>query len=185
MFSRYSSRRGIRLFAVLLALTGSGVFAAEVTEYQLKAEFIERFTRFIDWPAQSAAETSPFVICVFGNDPFGPYLRTLAETRRIKGRSVVVRQTNEEDLAGLADCDLVFIAASQRKNLSRILAVTSRRPILTIGDGPGFAEAGVLINFYNVGDRVRFEVNSDAAEQSGLRIGSKLMKLAKIVEGEN
>jgi len=51
-----------------------------------------------------------------------------------------------------------------------------------VADSGGFAEAGVLINFYTTSDTVRFEINETAVDRSGLKISSKLFKLAKVVE---
>jgi len=54
---------------------------------------------------------------------------------------------------------------------------------LTIGDGEGFAERGVMINFYLRDRKVRFEINARAAERCGFQISSLLLKVARIVEG--
>ena len=48
----------------------AGASAAQVPEYALKAEFLERFTRFVDWPGEHDPR-SPFVIGVYGSNPFG------------------------------------------------------------------------------------------------------------------
>jgi hypothetical protein len=55
--------------------------------------------------------------------------------------------------------------------------------VLTVSDERGFAQQGVGINFYTEEDKVRFEINQDAVNRSGLRISSKLLSLAKIVRG--
>jgi hypothetical protein len=150
-------------------------------EYQLKAEFLERFTRFIEWPGEEAV-TGPFVIGVFGANPFGPYLTEMAAGRKIKGRSVEIREVSSPDDVGM--CHILFIAGSQRKSLDRVLEKTSGRPILTVGDVAGFAEKGVLLNFYSAESNLRFEVNDAVARKSGLKFSSKLMKLARIVNLE-
>ena len=39
-------------------------------EYRVKAEFIERFTHFIEWPPTAfAGPDAPFVLCVVGDTP--------------------------------------------------------------------------------------------------------------------
>jgi len=121
------------------------------------------------------------VIGVVGRNPFNGFIERMAAEHRIKGRPIEVRYVN--DLAQIDGCQVVFIAASERGQLRRILARTQAKPILTVADSDGFAAAGVMINFYDAGDNVRFEINENAAERSGLHVSSKLLKLARLVEG--
>lgn len=170
-----------------LVLAGALAFAAsparaQLPEYEAKAEFLERFTRFVEWPPASTAEAArPFVIGIAGKDPFGAVIDRMATSRRIQGRDVRVQRLT--DPAAAARCDLVFIAASEARRLESILAVTASRPILTVGDTPGFAAAGVVINLVSEDDRIGFEVNEGAAARSGLRLSARLLKLAHLVDG--
>ena len=169
---------------VALVLVLAAPVRAQVPEYEAKSEFLERFTRFIEWPAGSSAEdpSTPFVIGVVGRDPFGPYLDALA-TRTIKGKSVRVRRlSGTTELAGC--CHLLFIAASEARDLPRILERTAARPVLTVGDTKGYGEAGVLINLVADGGRIAFEVNESAVRKSGLKFNSKLLRLARLVGPE-
>ena len=54
-------------------------------------------------------------------------------------------------------------------------------PVLTIGEMPDFARRGGIINFIMEDNKVRFEVNVDAAKQADMNISSRLLALAKIV----
>jgi len=54
--------------------------------------------------------------------------------------------------------------------------------VLTVSDSSGFAEKGVVINLYKSGIKTKFEINRNSARESGLKISSKLYKLARIVE---
>lgn len=153
-------------------------------EFQVKAEFIERFTRFIDWPAESSASDAnmPFVIGILGHSPLTQFLDAMAATRRIKDKPFVVKRLSAVE--GVEGCHVVFIPRSQAPRLREVLARTAHRPILTVGDTEGFADQGVIINFFGEGDRLRFEINEAAARKSGLRIGSPLFGLARVVRAE-
>jgi hypothetical protein len=171
-------RRAVLVF--LLAI-GASPLAAQVPEYEAKSEFLERFTRFIDWPAEpDTPPTSPFVIGVVGRDPFGRYLDALASSRTIKGRPVQVRRLSGHAEVG-ACCQLLFIAGSEAPQLAQIVGRTAGKPVLTVGDTPGFAEKGVLINLYEDRGRIGFEVNEAGVRRSGLRFNSKLLRLARLV----
>jgi hypothetical protein len=164
--------------AVLLCVAPA---VSQVPEYEAKAEFLERFTRFIDWPAGSMSEDpqTPFVIGVLGRDPFGRYLDAVASSRRIKGKAIRVRRLESAEDA--TACHLLFVSGSESRELVRILARTEKRPILTVGDTPGYAAAGVLINLVTSEERITFEINEAAARKSGLAFSSKLLRIAKLV----
>ena len=53
--------------------------------------------------------------------------------------------------------------------------------MLTVGDGPGYGTAGVVLNFYTSDTRIRFEANTTAAARARLQISSHLLRLARIV----
>ena len=168
----------LRYFAVAL-LVALAAHGEQVPEYELKAEFLARFATFIEWPP--SAESHTFTIGVIGRNPFNGYLEKIA-ARKIKNRPVAIRTIGE--LSQIEGCDIVFIAASEKSRLQAILSRTESRPILTVGDSNGFAAAGVLINFYSTADTVRFEINEGAVEKSGLKVSSKLFKLAKVIEAK-
>lgn len=168
------------LCTVVAAAAGRHVDAANDLEYAVKAEFLERFTRFIKWPSTSPDLGSPFVACVIGKNPFGTYLVDLVGRRRIQSRRTELRLI--ADPADVDGCHLLFIARSERRRVAAILRHTSGRPILTVGDTAGFASAGVLVNLYIQATNVRFEINVAAVKRSGLKFSSKLLKLARLVD---
>jgi hypothetical protein len=49
---------------------------------------------------------------------------------------------------------------------------------LVVGESEDFLEQGGMINFHLQGGKVRFEVNLKAAEDEGLKVSSKLLRLA-------
>jgi hypothetical protein len=166
--------------AVLAGVIAPAEVLAQPSEYAIKAEFIERFTRFIDWPDEAfAGPDSPFVLCVIGDNPFGEFLDRLARDRKIKGRKV--RLALPAKLSELDACHLLFIAASESDRVAAILARMQGKPILTVGDTPGFAQAGVVVNFFLEEDLVHFEINLDEARRTGLTFSTKLLKLARVV----
>lgn len=169
---------------VLLAAAGPArAQRATTREYELKAEFIERFTHFIEWPAEAFADDNkPFVLCIAGQNPFGTYLDTLVGERRIQNRKAVLRTVTDAD--GATGCHVLFLANVARTKSAPLIASATRRPILTIGDGLPPAEPSVLVNFYPEGARVRFEVNLRAVKTSGLKFSSRLLKLARLVGTE-
>jgi hypothetical protein len=53
--------------------------------------------------------------------------------------------------------------------------------VLTVSDIDGFAEEGGVIQFVIEEDRVRFVINLEAASRAKLKINSKLLALARVI----
>jgi hypothetical protein len=172
------------LLLLVLSLAQSGVSWATppprtAPEHAVKAEFIERFTRFIDWPDSAfASPSAPFVVCAWGRGPLTSQLEQAVSRQPIKARPVRFQHVESRD--GLQPCHLLYVATPDRAVVRGIVASTRGRPLLSVGDQPGLADEGVLINlFLDAQGFVRFEINLDAARLSGLKISAKLMRLAR------
>ena len=150
-------------------------------EYQVKAAFIYNFAKFVQWPSNTfASSNEPMAICVLGQNPFGHSLEDTVAGRAIEGRSLVVRHISIVNQA--AGCQILFISSAENKRPLPILAEVKTPGILTIGESDASAADSVVINFKLEGGKVRFEINLEAAEREKLRISSRLLSLAHIVE---
>lgn len=179
--AQVNPRRPWRSWAVLVAtLVWAFTLSAAAQrprEYQVKAAYLYGFGRFVEWPGAAAVSgDGAFVLCVLGDDPFGPLLDQAAEGGQVKNQPVKVRRIERPEDGGA--CDTLFVSASEQPRLPRILAVLDRRPVLTVGDSPEFAQRGGMIGFSVEGSRVRFTVNLVAAQDAGLMLQSELLRVA-------
>lgn len=166
----------LRLLALVFLLPA--VAAAQVTEYGLKAAFLFNFVKFVEWPPQAfASDRAPVTLCVFGQDPFGRTLEEVIQGERLGERSLVIRRPGLEELDG---CHILFVSRSEAERFGTVLSKVGGRPVLTVADTDGFLQAGGAINFVLEGNKVRFLINQKAAERNGLRISSRLLRLAMI-----
>ena len=173
-----NSRRTWSILLIVLSLSAPA--AGQDREYRMKAVFLDKFTHFVQWPAKATADTSsPFVIGVIGDSPFGTLLEQIYADRRVKDRPVDIRYLSA--LNEIADCHLLFIAQSAADQLPGIIERTHQRPVLTVSDTEGFAARNVLINLYRDGSKVKFEINESAVHASGLTFSYMLLNLARIV----
>jgi len=165
--------------AVVSGWPGHG--AADAIQDSIKAEFVDRFSRLINWPASSsvADPAKPFVIGVIGNSSIRTAFTSMAESARIKGKTTVVRHFQSASQVG--DCQILFISGSSSGELEGILQSVRGKPILTIGDTVGFARRGVMINFKLAGDYIRFEINKRSADRAGLIMTDALLGLGDVV----
>jgi hypothetical protein len=173
MGSRFAPLAIVVTACVLAGMTRRAS-ASEGAEADLKAEFIERFTRFVDW------ETLPdtMMLCVVGDTPITAQLQKIARRQRIKGKSARVETVAPKDVGA---CQVVLIAGDDPDQLHEVITRTDGRPILSVAEAPGAAEAGAIINLYIEDQHIRFEINTGAAKRGRLTLRSKLLKLARIV----
>ncbi len=171
----------ILAFWVSITLILPMTLLAQKTEYEIKAAYLERFTRFIDWPNESNVEdtTRSFILTVIGKTQFVDILKRDYRIQKIRNKKVELRFISNP--GEIQDCHLLYIAKSEKNNISKILSVTNSKPILTISDCKGCAEKGILINLYMDDNRIRFEINESAARESQLYISYLLYNNARIV----
>ena len=150
------------------------------SEYELKAAFLFNFAKFVEWPSSAFINPqSPFLICVLGTDPFGSALDDALLHRSIQGRpAALLRIKHVSDIIG---CQILFVPSSESHRLPEITVKLRGQCVLVIGESENFASSGGLIQFSLEENRIRFLINTDAADRSGLKFSSKLLALAKIV----
>ena len=174
-----------RLIAVtVVAAILGGAVAPSPSEYQIKAAFLYNFAKFVEWPAKALLETrTSMTLCILGEDPFGADLEHILDGKTVNGRSIVVKRFSA--IRGLEVCHILFISSSERHHLPEILEALGQASMLTVGETERFARLGGIINFTIEDNKVRFEINVDAAERAGLKISSRLLKLGKVIWDRN
>ena len=168
------------VFTITLALPHPGL-AQQVrpTEQQVKAAYLFNFGKFVRWPVDRSVIPDTIDICVLGRDPFGSILDSTVAGETIAGQPIKVRRPNRT--LDVTSCNILFVSSSEENQLGPILKIAQQSSILTVSDIPHFAEHGGVIGFVNDADRIRFEVNRDAAERSRLTLSSELLKVASQV----
>ena len=148
-------------------------------EYQIKAAFLYNLLQFIEWPEQAFKDAgSPLVICVYDDKATGSAFDSY-RTEKIRGRQLVFKRY--DDMQAGPDCHILFINTQDRKMLADIAARAVGRSILTVGEADGCARLGCIINFFTADNKLRFEINPEAAKRAGLKLSSEILKVAKIV----
>jgi hypothetical protein len=151
-------------------------------EYRVKAAFIYHFTQFVEWPDNSRLENGSVTrIGILGDELMADAIMNAIEGKKVRGRRLdLVRFSSVESLEA---CHILFIdSSSSVEELDIILDKLRGYPVMTVGDSPGFAGRGGIVNFYKAGSKIRFEINPRAARRAGLTVSSKMLNLARIVE---
>lgn len=183
--ARLARPAGIAALLALLAVAAprDAAFAEQAEETRVRAAYVYNFAQFAEWPAASfPSQSDPLTIGVLGPAPVARDLSALLQTRSVRGRSLRVRPL--EDLRDGRSCHIVLVCGAATVRPDEVAAVLGDSPVLTIGDGEEFARSGGIIGFYIAENRLRFAINQKTAAQSRLRLSSKLLALARLVESE-
>ena len=108
------------------------------------------------------------------------YVPTVLQMKHFVDRA---RLEGFASVEAIRPCHILFIPASatpaiQQQAIERVRG----QNVLLVGESPGFAQRGGIVNFVIEANKIRFEVNVDAAAAQHLKISAKLLALAKIVE---
>ena len=171
------------LLGLWVAVSSSVITRAEAptsTKHQMQAAFLFNFANFVTWPEETSSGGShSFTIGVLGEDPFAAVLEEIINDKTVRDKKLAVKRFGR--IQDAVNSHILFLSASQNDHLPHILKVLESTSILTVSDMEQFAERGGMIAFTMEDQKVRFTINVEAAERAGLKIGSQLLKLARIV----
>jgi len=178
-----SGRRSITKLLLVLATLLSGVRADAQTgmgESQVKAMFVYNFLKFVEWPvATRFAARDPFVVVIIGDGATADATEHFLESKAIGDRPLSVRRARwDQSLEGV---HAAFVVEQDAKKLHRIFGAAAAARVLTIGEGESFTTSGGVIGLLVEDRKVRFDVDTSAAQHAGLRVSSKLLALTRTV----
>lgn len=164
-----------RAFFLCMFLTAA--FQSFSQNYKLRTVIIYSFTRYVLWPEETSAGN--FEIKVLGDSPFVEELKTMAETKKVGNRSIVVQQvTNVEDVNR---CHILIVPAASSKKLDEVLTRLNGQPILIVTEEPGMGSQGSDINFVDRDGKLAFELNQNAITKRKLKVSTELTRLAILI----
>lgn len=167
-----------RLLVILACLCAATPHAQEgPTEEVVKASFVYNFGKFTQWPPETLSVTPGLLIlCLSGTND-----RYLAELVKMEGKTIQEREIRtkwaKSDFKG---CHIVAFGSGSGD--AKQVNLATRAGALTIGEGEEFGQAGGMIALINVGKRVQFDINIEAARQVGIQFSAQILKLARSVK---
>ena len=155
------------------------------SECKVKYVYLYSYGLLTTWPESTFTESSgDFVIGVLGEKPFGQILDAIAERKTIGDRRIVVRRFDSMD--GYQPCQILYItSAADSSAVREAMRLLKDKPVLVIGETPGFEFTGGVIAFRIESGNVRFSLNLDEARRRNLVINARLSRLARTVRDED
>ena len=171
------------ILILCLAVQVLGQEKQRYSEYEVKAAFIYYFTQFVDWnQGRKLSASDTLYIGILGENRFNGYLEKIIAEKVVKGKPLDLLYADRID--DLKFCHILYIPPQTEKELRRIITQLDGQSILTVGDQDDFTELGGVIGFSLINSKIKFKINQDAAERANLRLSSKLLKLAILVDKE-
>ena len=169
-------------FTVILLLFLSSLPAiAQYNENVIKAAYIERITRFVEWPAKNSHLIGDlFVIGVYNEDDFYNTLIEVFKDKLIKEHKVKIISVNSPEQ--LNSCNLCYISQKAKPLISTFIVRANSSGVLLISGTDGFCKAGVHINFYIEDEKLKFEINEKSLISSGFKVSYLLMQNTRIIQ---
>lgn len=164
-----------------MAAPQSGSAAEASIEYAVKANLLYKFGEYISWPAEALGPPgAPATLCIVGDNPFGETLDKAVSGERIGEHPAEVKRLDAAAAETL--CHILFTRGSAHQSIAEALRAVAGHPMLTITEAFNFGAGGGVINFVVRDNRVRFEIDQQAAAVNRLEISSKLLGLAVAVK---
>lgn len=168
-----------RLLLAAALLPAAPAWAQTLNEARVKAKLALSLARFTQWPPTAFASPSePLQLCVLQRSDS---LRTAfgeLTGQTVAGRPVRVLLELPPAIAG---CHLLFVHDAAERDGGLPPAALAGAPVLTIGDGDGFAARGGMVELVNVNDAIRLDVNLKALRAAQLELSSRVLQLARQV----
>ena len=169
------------LLAVGLIFAACGVTTAQsATAPMLTAAFLFNFARFTEWPADAPQE-GPLTICVSGDPDVVSALERIVKGRPVGGRDVAAASVSG---GGWRSCHVLYSTGLDDRHSQQIIDELKGVPVLTVSDRERFAEQGGIVGLFVDGGKIRFRINTEAAERARLHLSSRVLILATLVKDE-
>lgn len=177
---RYHDLLRVLLYSFCLLWVFPQTLSAQYNKDVMKAAYIERITRFIEWPETlTIKDTSVFTIGIAGDNDFLTVLKSSLSDKTIKGKKVeiinLVKPVNTEV------CDICYISGINETELEKLVPEANRNGVFLMTEKKGFGEKGVHLNFYLEDNKLKFEINRSSIESGKFKVSSLLMKSARII----
>ncbi|TAH20760.1 MAG: YfiR family protein [Cytophagales bacterium] len=168
--------KNFRIVALIvgLVLIVSAFASAQDVNYKLHAGLLYHFTKQIEWPVSK--QSGDFVIGVLGNANLTEALEEMAKNRTVGNQKIVVLQMKTADDA--SKCNIVYVQKFQNGQFNAVHSKAKSAHVLLITESEDGGKRGAGINFITVDEKLKFELNKTALEESGLKVSNELVKLA-------
>lgn len=165
--------------ALVLACASLPAAAAEASLPSVKAAFVFNFIKLVSWPeTRLASGNAPIQVCVIRGDDMETALRHALAGKLAGPHPIQIAVVGEAD--NLTPCHVLYLGSRTSARNSALMGRVSGRGVLLVDEGPRFTWPDGMIRLFQEQNRMRFELNLESLERSGLKVDPRLIRLARI-----
>jgi hypothetical protein len=128
-------------------------------------------TKLLDWPDK----TGNFKVRIIGNSELVKELKDFTSERKAGGKQDFDIQKIE--IAEIAQCNMLFVGASDCGNLDQIIKLIGTKPVLIITEKPDLTSKGACISFIKDDGGWKFQYNEGNIKKIGIKISMDFKEL--------
>lgn len=151
---------------------------------QIKAAFVVNIARFVKWP-EDASNVQPdqITLCIYRDENLLRSARSFAG-QIVDGRQLQVQKVST--LASASQCGVLLVPNNHVDGYQADLESAGGVSALTVidqtdADGPPKKAIGTMVTLVRNKAKIGFDVDLAAVDDSGLKISSQLLRLARSV----
>lgn len=170
--------KSLRVIALILVgtllMSASAPQDSKNTGARLKALYLYNFSKYFNWPDNR--KQGDFVFGIMGNPAIYAQMATMYSTKKVGSQQVKIANVISTDKVG--ECNIIFVASSEKGKLSEIAAKAKEKNILVVSEASGALSSGGVVNFFVQDSKIAFEISKSNAKKYGLTIGADIIKFA-------
>jgi hypothetical protein len=172
------------LTTMIVLLVAQHAGAQDVSrEDAIKAAYLYNFGRYVDWPTSAfSAENSPLVIGIVGPSLVDQHLMAYTkDDKQVRGRPIRIQRWT--DAAKFEACHILLISAQlDARQRDLVVKATTGKPVLLVSEGAESILAAGGIHFMVQQNRMKIQIAANQVRARGLKISSKLLQVAEVIE---
>jgi hypothetical protein len=154
------------LFLILIQIiTVSMSYGSESDLERLQTAYIQKIINYVEWPSSTSDQ---FIIAVYDNDKLFQSISDTFNEKVINGKIVNVVKDDKNVKAS--------IVCAHHSDKFKSLPVDG---VLFITDDASGLNGKSILNFFQEGGKLRFDINQTQANESKIKINSRLLKLSR------
>lgn len=171
-------RKLLLVFAVsmLSFLKAHVSFAQQLEEgdarAMIQANFIYQFAVNSNWPSE--VKKGKFQIVVVGNENVFKHMAEKYGTKPIGAQAIEV--VNAAAWSSGQFAQIIFVDKSKKGELQKVIKEGKSKSMLVVTNWEGALSAGACINFKNVENSIRYEMNEVSLSERKITPGNKLLQ---------
>ncbi len=158
-------------------------FADTEKEDKLIAAYIYNFTKavYIQTPKGNfKSNKDPYTIGIVSDKQFYNFFSNIFKGKKSDNRNIVLRRILSDN--SIVGCNLIFIQKSTNEDCNRILGISEKHKILTIGEVTDFWNDNFMIKLSSKKNKISIELNITKTKNADYIVSSRLLNIAKVIE---